>query len=224
MHALVRTSFTLCCGLMLSAASALSAQSSDGVPPGPARQSTAVPASAPAKSAQPERSGLSLGFALDASFEFGGDDFLEVLFTDGTSQQIKAGQGGTIAIGGILRASEASPLSLRGTLGLKYVTTAADNANIRFTRIPVEVVGSYAFPNGMRAGAGLVHHANNQFTGDGFLPDATFDANTGFTAEVGYKAIALTYTALDYTGSGGQSFNGGSIGVQLLWTPTRKPK
>jgi hypothetical protein len=69
-----------------------------------------------------------------------------------------------------------------------------------------------------------VYHANNQFNGDGFVPDATFDATSGFTAELGYKAIALTYTALDYSAGGGPSFNGGSLGVQLLWTPTRKPR
>lgn len=206
--------FAAAVALLLASINPLQAQ--------PARSdATAIPGpSAPAP--QPAKSGPFLGFALDATIEFGGDDFLEVFFTDGTSQQIKAGQGGTLSIGGLLRPSDASPLSLRGTLGIKYVTTAADNANIRFTRIPIELVGSYDFPNGMRAGAGLVSHVNNSFNGDGFVPDASFGAATGFTAEVGYKAIALTYTALDYTTSGGQSFNGGSIGVQLLWTPKGK--
>lgn len=93
-----------------------------------------------------------------------------------------------------------------------------------FTRIPIELVGGFDFRSGVRVGAGLVSHVNNQFNGDGFVPDATFDASTGFTAELGYKAIALTYTALDYSVGGGQSFNGGSIGVQLLWTPKRKQR
>lgn len=179
-------------------------------------QAPTPPSSAPAKS------GPTLGFALDASFEFGGDDFLEVVFTSGSTQKIKAGQGGTIAIGGILRPNEASPLSLRGTLGFKYVTTAADNANIMFTRIPIELVGGYEFPNHMRVGAGLSYHMNNKFNGDGFVPDVTFDPTAGFTAEIGYKAVALTYTALNYKADNGESINGGSIGVQLLWTPKRK--
>ncbi|MCC7004099.1 MAG: hypothetical protein IT357_18235 [Gemmatimonadaceae bacterium] len=172
--------------------------------------------------AAPAKSGPTLGFALDASFEFGGDDFLEVVFTSGDTQKIKAGQGGTIALGGILRPNETSPLSLRGTLGFKFVSTAADNANIMFTRIPIELVGGYDFPNGMRVGAGLSYHMNNKFNGDGFVPDATFDPAAGFTAEIGYKAVALTYTALNYKADTGESINGGSIGVQLLWTPKRK--
>jgi hypothetical protein len=178
--------------------------------------------SSPAQSSV--RSGPALGFALDLGFEFGGDDFLEVLFTNGETQKLRAGQGGTLAIGGILRPSATSPLSVRGTVGFKFVTTAADNANIRFTRIPVELVGSYHLPNGVRLGAGVVHHANNRFNGDGFVADASFKPATGVTAEVGYKAVALTYTALSYAVDGGTSFNGGSIGVQLLWTPTRRKR
>jgi hypothetical protein len=224
MHALIRVPFAVAISLILSSATELFAQASGATGPVPTRPPAISPPPAPAQQsgAQPETSGVSLGFALDLSVEFGGDDFLKVFFTDGTSQQIKAGQGGTAAIGGILRPRENSPLSLRGTLGIKYVTTAADNANIRFTRIPIELVGGYDFPNGMRAGAGLVYHANNQFSGDGFVPDQSFDASAGFTAEIGYKAVALTYTALSYPIADGQSFNGGSIGVQLLWTPKRK--
>ncbi|MFN0097047.1 MAG: hypothetical protein ACKVS7_00110 [Gemmatimonadaceae bacterium] len=198
-------------GLALLASGALSAQAAPA-PPSSASSGAAA------------RSGPTLGFALDLNFEFGGDDFLEVFFTSGDSQKIKAGQGGTIAVGGILRPNASSPLSLRGTLGFKFVTTAADNANIMFTRIPLEVVGGYDFPNGMRVGAGLVYHVNNEFNGDGFVPDASFDPAAGFTAEVGYKSVALTYTALDYAIDGGPSFNGGSIGFQFLWTPKRKQR
>jgi hypothetical protein len=56
--------------------------------------------SAPASS---DRSGPTVGFATDLTVEMGGDDFLEVLFTDGGTQKIRAGQGGTVDIGGILK-------------------------------------------------------------------------------------------------------------------------
>ena len=165
---------------------------------------------------------LTLGLAVDASVELGGDDFLEVAFTNGATQTLRAGQGGTLAIGGIVRPSSDSPLSLRGTVGVKFVTTAADDANIMFTRIPLELVGSYQLPTGVRAGAGVVFHTMNRFNGDGFLPDESYSASPGFTAEIGYKVLALTYTTMTYTPQGGPSFNGSSIGVQLLWTPTRR--
>jgi hypothetical protein len=165
-----------------------------------------------------------LGLAIDGSFEIGGDDFLEVAFTNGSTQKVRAGQGGTLAIGGILRPSVTSPISLRGTLGFKYLTTAADNANITFTRIPLELVGSYHLPNGVRAGAGVVFHVLNRFNGDGFVRDETFTSSPGVTAEVGYKYVALTYTRLSYKASGTPSIDGGSVGVQFLWTPSRKQK
>ena len=168
------------------------------------------------------RSGPTLGFVLDGTIEMGGDDYLEVVFTDGGTQKLRAGQGGTIAVGGIVRPREGSPLSLRGTIGFKYVTTAADNANVRFTRFPIELVGSYQHPRGPRAGAGVVYHAGNKFYGDGFFDDETYPGAAGFTAELGYKAFALTYTALSYKLQGGPSIDGGSIGAQLLWTPSRK--
>lgn len=176
----------------------------------------------PAPPQPPARSGVALGFVLDAGVEMGGDDFLEVRFTNGGTQKLRAGQGGTVAVGGILRPAADSPLSLRGTMGIKYVTSAADNANVRFTRIPVELVGSYQHPRGFRGGAGVVYHTGNSFKGDGFFADETFAAATGVTAELGYKAVALTYTALSYKVQGGPSLDGGSIGLQLLWTPSRK--
>ena len=174
------------------------------------------------RSSRAVRRAPTLGFVLDATVERGGDDFLEVAFTNGGTQKLQAGDGGTIAVGGIIRPSEGSPLSLRGTLGFKFVLTAADDANVRFTRFPIELVGSYQHPRGPRAGAGVVYHAGNKFYGDGFFDDETYPGAAGFTAELGYKAVAVTYTAISYQAQGGPSFDGGSIGVQLLWTPLRK--
>lgn len=196
--------FRGCCALLILMPALLQAQTT-----GPSRVASTRP---------------TLGLAVDASFELGGDDFLEVAFTNGGTQKLRAGQGGTLAVGGILRPSATSPLSLRGTVGFKYVTTAADNANITFTRIPLELVGSYHFPTGVRAGAGVVYHAANRFKGDGFVPDESYSSSPGVTAEVGYKFLALTYTALSYKVNGGPSFDGSSIGVQLLWTPTRRTR
>lgn len=185
-----------------------------------------VPAIAMSQSVpeQPARArrGPALGLAIDATVELGGEDFLEVVFEDGGTQKLRAGQGGTLSVGGIVRPSEGSPLSLRGTIGFKFVTTAADNANIRFTRVPLELVAGYQHPRGLRAGAGVVYHAANKFHGDGFFDDVSFSGAAGFTAELGYRAVALTYTAISYGVPGGASLDGGSIGLQLLWTPTRR--
>jgi len=191
------------------------------VPPPPV--ASPAPVAAPvATPAAPASTGPTFGFALDLSIEYGGDEVAETFFTNGESQKMLAGQGGTLAIGGIFRPRAASPFSLRGTVGIKYVTTAADNADIKMTRIPLEFVGSYGFPNGARVGAGLVHHASIRFDADGLGPNVDFDPATGATLEVGYKAIALTYTIMNYRDELGNDFNAGNFGLQLLWTPGRK--
>jgi hypothetical protein len=42
-------------------------------------------------------------WVLDATFEYGGDPVVEVTFTDGSTQKITAGQGGTFSFGADFR-------------------------------------------------------------------------------------------------------------------------
>src|SRR5690349_25046459 len=76
------------------------------------------------------KSGAKLGFLVEGDLEYGGDDIVTVSFKDGSKQDIKAGQGGTVAIGGYFKPEASSPFSVRATLGYKFVRTAAKNADI----------------------------------------------------------------------------------------------
>jgi hypothetical protein len=160
----------------------------------------------------------SAALVLELAAEFGGDPIVEVLFLDGTSQDVNAGQGVTGAVGGIVRPSASSPLGLRGTVGFKYVTTAADNAHIRLTRVPIELLATYDLPRDFWIGGGVVHHTAIEFKGDGLGPDASFDDATGATAEVGWKWVALTFTGMQYTGPSGEEFDASSVGVSFTYT------
>ena len=122
-----------------------------------------------------------------------------------------------------MRPSYASPLGLRATVGFKYQTTAADNAHITFTRVPIELVASYDLPNDLWIGAGLVHHTAVKFRGDGIGPDVEFDDATGGTAEAGWRWVALTYTALQYKDEAGGEYNAGVFGLSFIATlPSRR--
>jgi hypothetical protein len=156
-----------------------------------------------------------LGFTFEADLEYGGDDLATVNFTDGSSQHVKAGQGVTLALGGHYRASEASPYSVRATVGYKFVTTAAENADIGVERTVFEVVGNHLWPSGFWLGGGLTHHSGVRFKGDGFGPDVDFDDATGLTAEFGWKWIALSYTKIDYKDEFGGKWDGSSLGLTL---------
>jgi hypothetical protein len=155
-----------------------------------------------------------LAFTIEADLEYGGDDLATLEFTDGSSQDIKAGQGVTVALGGHYRAVE-SPFSVRGTVGYKYVTTQASNADISVSRTVFEFVGNYLWDTGWWIGGGLTHHTGIKFDADGYGPNVKFDDATGPTVEVGWRWIALSYTNLDYKDPFGGKWDASSVGLTL---------
>jgi len=164
-----------------------------------------------------EKSGSKLGFLVEGDLEYGGDDIVTIDFEDGSSQDIKAGQGGTIALGGYFKPRVDGSFSVRATVGYKFVTSAADNADIGIDRMVYEIVGNYDWPSGWRVGAGLVQHTNIEFDADGFGRNVKFDDATGFTAEFGWKWISFSYTAIDYKDEFGGKWDAGSLGLALAW-------
>jgi len=169
---------------------------------------------APSQSAAPAR---ALNWAFDFSLEYGGDVYATLIFTDGDRQELLAGQGGTISVGGDYRFRSLPRVGVRALAGIKWSSNAAENSNISFTRIPIEVVGSYYLDDDWRVGAGLAYHATGKVNGDGFFPDFEFDPATGYTAEIGWRWVALTYTGIEYTSSGGPAIDASAFGVSLNW-------
>lgn len=155
------------------------------------------------------------GWVLEGALEFGGDEFVEILFTDGSTQTLTTGQGGTIAFGAEYRV--APRLLLRGTAGFKFTSTAADNSNAMFTRIPLELVAHYALTSDWRLGAGAAYHAAINFDGDNLGPDLAFDPAIGGTVELGWRWVAVTYTAMNYRDEFGNDYNASAIGASFSW-------
>lgn len=155
-----------------------------------------------------------LGFVFEADLEFGGDELATFSFEDGSTQDIKTGQGVTLALGGHYRRAN-SPFSLRGTVGYKYVTTKASNADVNIGRTVIEVVGNYLWDNGWWIGGGITLHSSIEFDADGFGPDLRFDDAIGPTIEAGWRWIALTYTKLDYKDEFGGKWDASSVGLKL---------
>ena len=157
-------------------------------------------------------------FLVEAGGEFGGEEILTVYFEEGGDQKMRAGQGGYAAVGGEFHFKDLKSFMLRGTVGFKYVTTAADNANIRLTRIPVNLLGYYKINEDFRLGAGLTTHQLIRFKGDGFVPDADLTSGLGGRFEFGWRWVALTYTAINYKNEFDYSFSANSIGVAFSFT------
>jgi hypothetical protein len=104
---------------------------------------------------------------------------------------------------------------VRATVGYKFVTTAATNADIGIDRMVFEILGNYRWPSNWWVGAGITHHTNVKFSGDGYGPDVKFDDATGPTVEVGWKWLALSYTNIEYKDEFGFKYDASSFGLTL---------
>ena len=161
-------------------------------------------------------------FLIEGGIEYGGDEILQVFFTNGEDQTMRAGQGGLIAVGGQIQLSSLKQFMLRGSIGIKYNTTAADNANIRLTRLPLNITPYWNINNDFRFGVGVTTHLNPVLKLDGFGPDVAFTSMAGPWFEFGYKWIALTYTAISYEDGTGESFSASSFGASISFTLPNK--
>ncbi len=164
------------------------------------------------------------GLVLEGGVEMGGEKVIELTFTNGDTQNLSAGQGGTIAAGLQYRFPAQPKLSLSGTIGYKFVTNASENADIGISRLPLEVVARWTLNPSWWIGAGVVKHNAIEVEGDGFFPDATLDGSVGPTIELGWKALALTYTAMTYTAPNDETFNAGAFGLSARWVWQSKAK
>lgn len=158
---------------------------------------------------------LQLKFLAGATIEFGGDSVADIYFEDDTEQSVNAGQGASVFAGGELFFTESKNLSLRATVGFKYVTTKATNYNITLTRFPIDISANYRFAKKFRFAIGTVAHQNIKFNSDGLGENEKFSGSLGGRIEIAYKWIGLSYTAMNYTDSQNKMYNANAIGITL---------
>ena len=100
-------------------------------------------------------------------------------------------------------------------MGYKYVTTEADNAHIRLTRVPLQLTTNWQCTEHWRAGAGVALHRGIQFKADGVGQDITFRGASGPTVEVAYHGIGLRYTAMSYTDQIDATYSANALALTL---------
>lgn len=156
-----------------------------------------------------------LGFAAEGGIEFGGEKVATVSFTDGSEQSVKTGDGLTLSGGAHLRINPS--WDVRTTVGYKYVTTKADNADIHLDRIVFKGVADYFFNNSKwYLGGGIVNHTSVKFDADGLGPNVDFGNATGAVIEGGWSFVAVTYTLMSYKDEAGNKYGADSIGISLI--------
>jgi hypothetical protein len=156
------------------------------------------------------------GFSLEAAYEFGGADLATAYFQDGSTNNIRAGQGLTLGVGGNYRPTQLSPWDISLIAGYKFDQAGDSDHNIKFERIPIELIGSYEWQNGIRLGAGPVYHTNVKLDGGGFFPDVSLKNAFGGQVQVGWKWVALSYTFIRYEDDFGDSVDGGNWGIRFI--------
>lgn len=158
------------------------------------------------------------GFVGELDLEFGGDTVDTVIYTDNSTQNVKAGQGLGFAIGAHYR-PEGWVVDFSGTIGYKYVSTKASNADIRISRTVLELLAIYDPNETWWAAAGVVRHSGVEFDTDGFGANQDLGSATGLTLQAGWKWIGLTYVNMEYqeTNRWRRKYDASSIGLTLRW-------
>jgi hypothetical protein len=150
------------------------------------------------------------GWLVNINAEFGGDPVVTILFDDGSTQDVNAGQGLNVTIGRYV-SPNAGPWMISGGIGFKYVTTKATNADIRLMRYTVDARVDRGLSNGLWVGVGPVAHVGAKLNMDGLGPNVSFDPALGLNARFGWKGLSVTYTAMSYKANG-VSFDASAVG------------
>ncbi len=169
---------------------------------------------------------FELGGGLDLDFNAGADKLVALQFSDGSTQDIRAGNGVTIKAGGgaIFFGPQRHRLETTLTIGLKYSTMEpTSNADLSFVRVPVELLAFYRNDDWhFRVGGGTALYLVNSLSGSGAASaiDATFDpAFAGIVeADFVWKGFfaGLRYTALQlHLPSANTDVAANTIGVSL---------
>lgn len=162
-----------------------------------------------------EKKQIPLRFLFGAAIEFGGDEVAEVYFTNGDTQSVNAGQGVSLFVGGQYQFPQVESLLVRATVGYKYVTTQADNAHIRLTRVPLIFTANWLIAEKVRMGAGIAMHQGINFKADGVGDDITFSNARGPIFEIAYRGIGISYTAMTYTDQADIAYSANAFGITI---------
>ena len=166
------------------------------------------------ESVSSQDSNQKLTFSLGGGIDFGGDKVAEVYFTNGADQSVNAGQGGSILAA--LDYAISKSFRIRTMAGYKYVTTAANNANIRLTRFPIQLSGMVNLDKKWWLSAGFATQQGIKFKGDGFLDDLNLTTKGGATFGLGYNTVFLSYTGMKYKDNLQYEYNASSFGLGFL--------
>ncbi|MGE5452204.1 MAG: outer membrane beta-barrel protein [Acidobacteriota bacterium] len=124
---------------------------------------------------------------------FGGEDLATAHYSSGMDQTVTT--GGLLDLrAGLEYRLTGLPVAFQAVVAYHVDSTSARNGDLRFSRIPVELIALYDLNDQWRVGMGARQAtgakvtASGDATGTGFGSSTTFKADTGFLVEVEYRA------------------------------------
>lgn len=179
-----------------------------------------APAVAAAPAVQYEAVGAKpLRFVLGAGTTFGGDKLATAYYDDGDEVDLRAGDTLALVAGVDYRIDQ--DFSLQGTVGYHVDRAGADNGDMRFERIPFELLGYYHVNDKLRVGGGLRYVTGVKFrsSGAGDIGDYKFKDTTSPVAEIEYlftprMGLKLRYVNDEFKEKGyGGKVKGDHVGI-----------
>ncbi len=127
-------------------------------------------------------------FVLNGGMTYGGDTIATARYTDGSTQDIKAGSLIQIGAGALYQFDE-KPLALMLSANYQFDTATGKNGDLTFGRYPIEALAYYTGKERFRIGGGVRFVNSPEFnaTINGITNKIVFDRTTGLVAEVGYQ-------------------------------------
>ena len=175
---------------------------------------------------EPAIAGPTVRPLLGMGLTFGGDTLATTFFTDGTQNDIKAGQ--LVQLYGGLEYRATPLLSIQATVGYHVDNSSASNGNVKFSRIPVELLGHFHASETWQFGGGLRVVNSPKLSSSGAassIGSVDFDNTTGLVIEGEYRlnsklGFKLRYVSESYEAKApfaGSTVDGSHIGLMVNW-------
>lgn len=153
-------------------------------------------------------------FGLFAGLTGGGDNLATVRLSDGSTQSIHGGGLVHVGVGAAWQPSGV-PVAMQATVGYHVDNVTASNGDVKFSRVPFEILGFYTGLPNWRFGGGmrLVNSIELAADVNGFNDSVKYKDATGGVFEIGYQIAPRVwvngrYTAEKYEAA---SINGTSV-------------